>query len=308
MGKLREFGDAHCHLDLLPEAQFQSLYRLNRAGADAFAEPGSACRVPLLLSAGVWPSETRHALSGRFLQRTEFPFRCAVASGLHPVSVASRSADLERAIEELGWLAEDRLIDAIGETGFDLSDQVLRSAGVRGIGPSQVLDLQWQAARACLAVAARHRLPLVLHSRAAWAETCTLIETALHKAPELRIMIHCFPGSAPEAARLSRKGVYLSFGGVLTWKGSRRMKESIRVCERKRLLLETDAPDLAPELSEGIRPEINSPIYLPHIAQTAADLLGVAVDEIAQISLDNLQSFLGWTHDGLVNLERHSQK
>lgn len=308
MERLLEFGDAHCHLDLLPEAQFRDLLRVSDAESDGLAVLGAVGRVSCLLSAGVWPSESRLGLSGRLAPRKQFPFLCAIASGLHPVLVASRSAELEGAIEELGQLAAGGFIEAIGETGFDLSEKVLRNGRALGLSSSQVLGLQWQAARGCLAIAARHRLPVVVHSRAAWAETCSLIEIAMLEAPASRIMVHCFPGSAPEAARLSQKGVYLSFGGVLTWQRSRRMKEAIRACAPKRLLLETDAPDLSPELSDGSRPAVNSPVYLPDIAHAAADLLGVTVHELAQLSLSNLLSYLGQGQDGLVNLEDHSQR
>jgi TatD DNase family protein len=290
-----EFGDAHCHLDLLPESAFLELVQHSVAGSDAWGAHPRQHRVVCLLSAGVWPSGTRMALEGRFKERDHWPFRLAIASGLHPVEVTNRPDDVSDALGDLERLARHGLLDAVGESGFDLSSGVIAAGRSRGLDRDAVLSLQWRAALGCLDVAHRHHLPLILHSRHAWAQTCSLVDAALRFPSAPRVMIHCFPGSASEAARLSARGVYLSFGGVLTWTRSRRMKEAISACDPKFILLETDAPDLAPHLPDGSRPEVNSPLYLSHIAQVASELLGQSLNETAFQSVTHLQRFLGLT-------------
>jgi TatD DNase family protein len=290
-------ADAHFHLDLLSMEEQCSILENHIHGAH---------RNFLGLCAGVWPQETLAFLQnkhlGSMLQQDEAGVY--FAAGLHPAELHRRSSpmsweqDLEAPLALLEHMAQTRSIAAIGETGFDLSKGVVEEARSRGFDKATLVDMQWTAFCRCLDVARRHHLPLILHSRAAWAQTLRAIDRVVgdpggSELQQPKVMIHCYPGPPNDVEPLTKKGVYLSFGGVLTWTTARRMRESLLLCPLERLLLETDSPDLAPVLASGQRPDSNSPRHWPWIASVVADLRCEPCQELVGQAHDNLLRFLG---------------
>ncbi len=278
--------DSHLHFDLLSEDVRNDFWQ------------GRLGPLDFLLSAGVWPADTkknRSLFAKPSGELSRLSAQVAVASGLHPMEVGLREGFLDDAHSTLWELAEQGEVVAIGETGFDLSPGVLRRADGSSFEKGELFLLQQRALAICVEVAERFSLPLIFHSRGAWQATADAVLDLVQKRG-LRAMIHCFPGSASEARRLSEAGVYLSFGGVLTWPSARKMKAAVQACHIDRLLLETDSPDLPPQLPDGSRPERNSPSFLPLICQTAASLRemdpGEGALELGRHTRENLFRFL----------------
>lgn len=126
-------------------------------------------------------------------------------------------------------------------------------------------------------------LPLIVHSRDAEDDTIRVIEETRAGAP-LKVLLHCFSSSHAMAIRGMELGYYFSFSGIVTFPKSTELQEIARQVPLERMLVETDAPFLAPPPYRGKR---NEPAYTVHVAQKIAELKGVAPDEIARITTDN---------------------
>ena len=194
--------------------------------------------------------------------------------GLHPTSVK------EDYIQELA-LVRARLFHspnspteyiAIGEIGMDLYWDRTFEAQQREVLRTQLLwalDLD---------------LPVCLHIRKAHNEVFALLRDI--NRPSWRGVMHCFGGSLQEAHRALEMGFHLGIGGVVTFKNAT-MAEVAKTAPLDRLLLETDAPYLAPVPHRGQR---NEPSYIPIIAQRIADLRGISLDEVAAVTTDSAQN------------------
>lgn len=194
--------------------------------------------------------------------------------GLHPTSVKE---DYE---QELA-LVRARLFHspnspteyvAIGEIGMDLYWDRTFEAQQREVLRTQLLwalDLD---------------LPVCLHIRKAHNEVFALLRDI--NRPSWRGVMHCFGGSLQEAHRALEMGFHLGIGGVVTFKNAT-MAEVAKTAPLDRLLLETDAPYLAPVPHRGQR---NEPSYIPIIAQRIADLRGISLDEVAAVTTDSAQN------------------
>lgn len=194
--------------------------------------------------------------------------------GLHPTSVK------EDYVQELA-LVRARLFHspnspteyvAIGEIGMDLYWDRTFEAQQREVLRTQLLwalDLD---------------LPVCLHIRKAHNEVFALLRDI--NRPSWRGVMHCFGGSLQEAHRALEMGFHLGIGGVVTFKNAT-MAEVAKTAPLDRLLLETDAPYLAPVPHRGQR---NEPSYIPIIAQRIADLRGISLDEVAAVTTDSAQN------------------
>lgn len=203
---------------------------------------------------------------------------CAGASrfwrtvGLHPNSVRhlwndKLATDLRREILAPG-------IVGVGETGIDL----YRS--------SESLEIQREAFEVHLQIAADANLPIVIHQRA--AEDAVLEVLRRHKPVEG--VMHCFSGNWEFASACLDLGLHLGIGGVATYKSAADTREAIKAAPLDRLLLETDAPFLAPQPERGKR---NEPSFLPHVVEVIASCTGKAPAEIEQATTENAMSLFG---------------
>lgn len=214
-------------------------------------------------------SQTREAMFALADRHEGTLFPCL---GLHPTSV------------DAGWQNEmlllekhlDRKIYAIGEIGMDCywSKEFIRE--------------QEEALRIQLETAARMNLPVIIHSR----ESTELIINILKDCSHLRLrgVFHAFSGSVETFRELQRTGDwYIGIGGVLTYKKAS-IAETVRQIPLERILLETDSPYLTPVPFRGKR---NESSYVPHIAGRLAELCGISIEDVAQVTTENAQKLFG---------------
>lgn len=186
--------------------------------------------------------------------------------GVHPNEKGGR----EPSAEELTALGDHPKIVAIGETGLDY----YRSEG----------DCEWQRERFRTHIAAARSLgkPLVVHSREAREETLRILEE--EGAAEVGGVMHCFVEDWATAERALALGFYLSFSGIVTFRNATELKEVARRVPGERLLVETDAPYLAPVPYRG---KGNLPGYVRHVAEHIAELRGESLEQVARQTTDN---------------------
>lgn len=192
----------------------------------------------------------------------EYPGVCYPMMGLHPEDVKEDWAEvLDRMEAKL-----DGMI-AVGEVGLDFYwDSTFRKE-------------QIDAFERQICWAKEHGLPLVVHMRKAEQELLEAMER--HKSDGLRGVFHCFGGSKETAARmLKHEGFVLGIGGVVTFKNSR-LAETLRHVPLDRIVLETDAPYLAPVPCRGKR---NEPSYVVHVAKFLSNIYNVSLEEVNAVT------------------------
>jgi TatD DNase family protein len=193
--------------------------------------------------------------------------------GVHPHDACSLD---DAALDRLAALAAHPKVVALGEIGLDF---------YRNLSPRAD---QERAFRLQIALARRLRLPIILHTRESEDEVLTILEE--EGTDGLPGILHCF-GAGPEvAARCLRLGFHVGLGGVLTFKNARALQETARGLPLDRIVLETDAPYLAPHPHRGRR---NEPAYVALVADRLAELHGRQPDEIAEITTANACAIFG---------------
>lgn len=254
------FIDSHCHLDMLPE-WVEGLppedWERNIEEAVARAEEAG---VRWILNPGVtWQEMPRvQALTERFPN-------VFIAAGIHPHDAETWTSG---SVERLRELARHPRVVAIGECGLDYYyDNAPR-------------EKQQEAFRDQIRLAKELDLPLIIHTRDAEADTMRLLE----EEGVSRGVFHCFTGSKELAMAGIRRGLSISFSGVVTFKKSDALREVAREVPADRFLIETDAPYLAPPPYRGKR---NEPAYVVKIAETLAEVRGTRVEEIAEQATRN---------------------
>ncbi|TIQ10672.1 TatD family hydrolase [Mesorhizobium sp.] len=246
--------DSHCHLDF-PD----------------FAEERAAI-VARALAAGIGRMVTISTRVKRFQQLLQIAeaFRevyCSV--GTHPHNAAE---ELDVTAEELVRLSDHPKVVAIGEAGLDyFYDRAPREAQAQGF-------------RTHIAAARRTGLPLVIHSRDADADMAAILEEETGKGA-FPFILHCFSSGRRLAEVGVALGGYVSFSGILTFKNSTELRAIAADVPRERLLVETDAPYLAPIPHRGKR---NEPAYVANTAKVLAETIGVSEAEIADITTENV--------------------
>ena len=159
-------------------------------------------------------------------------------------------------------------IKAIGEIGLDYHYEDIPR------------DIQLKAFRAQMALAAELNLPVIVHERDAHADGMAVID----EFPTVKGVFHCYSGSAEMAAELVKRGWYIGFTGVLTFKNARKALEVAAPIPHDRLVLETDCPYMAPEPFRGKR---NHPGYLYRMAERLAELWEISVEDVHRITTEN---------------------
>lgn len=201
------------------------------------------------------------------------------AFGLHPVYLDQhRSADLDELRTRLQRLAGHPKLCAVGEFGLDyFLEQLDRQR------QQQLFEAQLRLAIDC-------ELPVLLHVRRAHAAT---IATLKRLRPQRGGIIHAFAGSLEEAREYLKLGFKLGLGGAPTWPQALRLRKVVAQLPLEAIVLETDAPDMAPAMHPNQR---NSPEYLADICSALADLRGISAQELASASSRNAAELFGWTH------------
>ena len=196
----------------------------------------------------------------------QFPSNCFPMIGLHPTSVKENYSNELAIMEE--WLAKRNFI-GIGECGMDLYWD-----------KSFALE-QEIVFRHHIDLARTYDLPLIVHIRDSFNEVIQILKD-INKS-DLRGIFHCFSGSVEQAKQAIKYGFSLGLGGVITFKNNK-MQETLKHIDLKHLVLETDAPFLAPVPYRGKR---NEPSYVPLIARMVADIKGITVQEVAEATTAN---------------------
>ncbi len=187
--------------------------------------------------------------------------------GLHPCSVSNNyMSDLDK----MNSYIKNSNCIAIGEIGLDLywDDKFI-------IEQQNAFQIQINWAK-------KHKLPIVIHSRNSFNEIYTILKKENNN--HLNGVFHCFSGDYYQAQKIIEMGFYLGIGGLLTFKNST-LSEVIKRIDLKHLILETDSPYLAPEPMRGKR---NEPKFIPIIAQKIAEIKNISLNEIAEITNQNV--------------------
>ncbi|MBQ9351301.1 TatD family hydrolase [Phyllobacterium sp.] len=189
--------------------------------------------------------------------------------GTHPNNAHE---ELDVTADDLIKLAEHPKVVAIGEAGLDYHYDYAPP------------EAQQQGFRTHIAAARATGLPLVIHARSADEDMIAILREESGKGA-FPFILHCFSSGA-ELARVGVElGGYISFSGILTFKNSPEIREIARNVPRDRLLVETDAPYLAPMPHRGKR---NEPSFVTHTAAVLADTIGASVEEIGTLTTDNV--------------------
>lgn len=188
------------------------------------------------------------------------------AVGSHPD--AAGEVD-ERVLEEYKALCKrNPKIRAIGEIGLDYHYEDIPR------------DIQQHAFRAQMGLAQELRLPVIVHEREAHADGMKIVE----EFPDVTGVFHCYSGSAEMAKELVKRGWYIGFTGVLTFKNAKKAVEVAASIPLERLVLETDCPYMSPEPFRGKR---NDPGRLYRMAEKLSEIRGIPLEEIHRITLEN---------------------
>ncbi len=208
--------------------------------------------------------------------------RMFVAIGIHPEDCHYIDQP-DAALAELRTLlgdAESRRGDkivALGEIGLDYHWQQYGDIPMDKQKQAYFFEAQMQMARAC-------GLPVIIHDREAHGDC---FETVL-KYPDVRGVFHSYSGSADMARELTRRGWYISFSGTLSFKNANRVREAAAAVPRDKLLVETDAPYLAPHPHRGER---NHSGLIVHTLAPLAQLWGCSLEQAAEVTGENAESF-----------------
>src|ERR1700682_4375224 len=247
--------DSHCHLD---SEQFD-------ADREAVIERALAAGVECMVAIGSGDGPPDLEAGVRLADRYSSIY---ATIGVHPHDAAKADGETYRRLAELG---EHAKVVAIGEIGLDYHyDHSPR-------------DVQRDVFVEQMRIARDSRKPIVIHTRSAWEDTITLLRE--HWADSgLGGIMHCFSEGPREAEQALAIGFHISFAGIVTFPKAAAIQEAARVPPTDRLLIETDAPYLAPVPKRGKR---NEPAYVIETARKLAELRGVTADEMAQTTADN---------------------
>lgn len=253
-------ADSHCHLDIMGGSVPEQLELARSVGIDT------------VVQIGVDLPSSRLATS---LARDYDNVWAAVA--LHP-NEAGRGAATPEALAEIASLATDPAVVAIGETGLDY----FRTEDPEGH--------RWQeeSFRAHIQIAKNVGKALVIHDRDAHEDVLRVLHS--EGAPET-VVFHCYSGDEAMARHCTERGYYLSFAGPVTFKPNDALRAAAAVCPQDRLLVETDAPFLAPMPFRG-RP--NAPYLIPLTVRALAAARGEAVDELCTAIAANGKRAFGY--------------
>ena len=245
--------DSHCHLDF-PDFSTELDQVVTRASSAGIGLMVTICT-------RVRRFDQVRAVAERFEQ-----IYCSV--GTHPHNAAE---ELDVTPDELVRLAEHPKVVAIGEAGLDyFYDKAPREAQAIGL-------------RTHIAAARITGLPLVIHARDADEDMAAILQEETEKGA-FPAVLHCFSSGRALAETGIALGLYVSFSGILTFKNSVSLREIARDLPEDRILVETDAPYLAPPPHRGKR---NEPAFVAHTAACLAEARGVGAERIAEQTTEN---------------------
>ncbi len=245
------FTDSHCHLD---GERFA-------ADLDAVLDRAAAAGVTRMLSIGTGEIDCAVRLADKYEQ-------VYASVGVHPHDASKLTV---QTLDDLRALAANPKVVAFGEIGLDYHYD---------FSPRET---QREAFIAQLRLARELNLPITIHTREAWDDTMSVLRDNWSGEG----VMHCFTGDPVQAQEALAMGFHLSYGGVLTFKTAENVRESARITPDDRLLIETDAPYLAPIPYRGKR---NEPAMMVETAKKLAEVRGTTVEHIARITTANFET------------------
>jgi len=250
------FIDTHCHLDFskFHKDLEQTVERAFEAGAVALINIG----------VDLPTSKNSVGLASRY--------RLIYASiGVHPHDAKTLSVEV---LEKLRQLGKERKVVAIGEIGLDY----YRNLSAQSVQSSAFIDQ--------LSLARELNKPIIVHCRDAYSELLNILDE--HHLPHLSGqcpgVVHSFSAGVRYAQEFLKRGFYLGFNGMITYPNNEQLVEAVRITPLNKILIETDAPFLAPQIHRGKR---NEPLYVLEVAKEIAKIKNLSVEEVCQISTDN---------------------
>jgi TatD DNase family protein len=246
--------DSHCHLDgdKYTHDLEAVLERAARAGVSRM----------LCIGTGDGPPELDRAV--RLAER--FP-QLSATVGIHPHDAAKATP---QSFDDLRALGRHPKVVAFGEIGLDYHYDFSPRELQRDVFIEQ------------LKLAGELELPVTIHTREAWDDTLALLQANWHG----ECVLHCFTGDAAQAAQALAMGYHLAFGGVLTFRTADTVREAAKITPDDRLLVETDAPYLAPLPWRGKR---NEPSFMVETVRRLAEVRGVTPEHIAHVTTANFE-------------------
>jgi len=220
----------------------------------------------------IMPAIDSSSLDAMLKVEQQFPENCIAMMGLHPCYVKENYKEELKLVEE--WIGKRKFI-AIGEIGLDFYWDKTFTKEQHIVFETQ---MQW---------ALDLNLPIAIHTRNAMGETIEAVKPFAKKG--LRGVFHCFSGSKESADQIIGMGFHLGLGGVLTYKNAG-VAEAVKDIPMEYLVLETDAPYLAPVPNRG---KTNEPAYLLEVAKKLAEIKSLPLHEIAAITTSNAEKLFG---------------
>ena len=243
--------DTHAHMDdaSFAEDRHELLAALPEQGISLLMNPGCSYESSL------------NAI--RLSQQYDYIY---AAVGSHPDVADEVDEALIAQYREL--CKQNHKVKAIGEIGLDYHYEDIPRA------------IQKKAFRMQMALAAELDLPVIVHEREAHEDGMRIVD----EFPTVKGVFHCYSGSAEMAKELIKRGWYIGFTGVLTFKNARKSIEVASTIPRDRIVIETDCPYMAPVPFRGKR---NDPGKVVHMAAKLGELWGVSTEEAAEVTLEN---------------------
>lgn len=215
--------------------------------------------IELIINCGCDEKSSRTALS--FSEKYDFMY---AAVGIHPENI---NDDWESELSCIAEMARERKAVAIGEIGLDYYWDVSKK------------ELQKEVFEKQLILANELSLPVIIHDREAHGD---IMELLLKHKP--KGVLHCYSGSKEMAKEILKLGMYIGFGGALTFKNARKTVEVAETVPLDRILLETDCPYMAPVPMRGKR---NQSSYIEFVAEKMAEIKGLTAQQVIDVATEN---------------------
>lgn len=256
-----KFFDTHAHCD---DKRFESEYE---GGTFGVINDCLSSNVSYIINIGTDLNNSKASIE--LAEKFENVY---ASCGIHPSEVFYDDPD--RAVAEIEKLLAHPKAVALGEIGLDYHYEDIPK------------DLQMIYFEKQMKLAEKLKIPVIIHDRDAHGDCLEMIK----KFPTVKGVFHSFSGSPEMASELTKMGWYISFSGTVTFKNAKKPKEAASIVDSEKLLIETDAPYLAPTPHRGT---LNRSSYVELTAQEIANLRGVSLSEIERITTENAKRLFG---------------
>jgi TatD DNase family protein len=271
-----ELIDSHAHIDFPQFAEDR----------EAMFDRARAAGVTTLLAIGTGPGPEKLDAALPFAEQHDWIYATV---GIHPHEAEQVTP---QHLEQLATLAKHERVIAWGEIGLDY---------FYDHSPRRV---QQRVFREQMALAQQAKLPIVIHCRDAWADCLNLLEE-VWRPTGLGGILHCFTSTLEDARRGIEMGFLISFAGNATYPKTQSLRDVAKALPLENILIETDAPYLAPQSYRGKR---NEPAYVAEVARTLASVRNLSPEELAAATSGNFRRFFGLARPASLAASSHNGK